>query len=73
MTYLVLLTVGFAIAAIALRLQEEVLLIAALVASAVFLIWGFALTPPRYQIAVEVALLVVLFPVCVRCFWSADG
>ncbi|NJL88259.1 MAG: hypothetical protein HC886_23575 [Leptolyngbyaceae cyanobacterium SM1_1_3] len=67
MTYLILLAIGFAMLLASIRIREEVLVIATTVTGLVFLVWGFALTPASLQLIVEVPLVIVAFPVCIRC------
>jgi len=67
MTSLVFLVAGFGASLIALRTKDEVNRIAALIAGSIFLIWGFALTPQAFQILVEVAIIIPVFSICMRC------
>ncbi|MEO0539929.1 MAG: hypothetical protein AAFZ80_03580 [Cyanobacteria bacterium P01_A01_bin.105] len=68
-----LLSIGLAIIWGGMRLQEEVLLIAAALVGLCLLIGGFVLTPPHWQVAMEVLVVVLLFPVCVRCTFDQMG
>ncbi len=63
----VLLTLGVTLIWRGIRFQEEELLIAAALGGLCLLIWGFVLTPAHWQVAMEVLVIVLLFPVCVRC------
>ncbi|MFE4104759.1 hypothetical protein [Almyronema epifaneia] len=67
MTYLLLLAIGFALLLTSLRLQEEILVITSTLTGVGFLVWGFALTPTPLQIGVEILLILVAFPACIRC------
>ena len=62
-----LLAAGLALIWGGIRFKEEELLIATALAGLCLLVWGFVLTPPHWQVAMEVLVVIVLFPVCVRC------
>jgi len=66
-TYLILLAVGIGIIWVGLRAKDEVYRLASGVTGAIFLIWGFALTPSQFQFLVEAIALVAVFPICMRC------
>jgi VIT1/CCC1 family predicted Fe2+/Mn2+ transporter len=66
-TYLILLAVGIGIIWVGLRSKDEVYRLASGVTGAIFLIWGFALTPSQLQFLVEAITLVAIFPICMRC------
>ncbi|MEM6352012.1 MAG: hypothetical protein AAFR99_18060 [Cyanobacteria bacterium J06629_9] len=68
-----LLAMGLGVIWVSIRLQEEVLLIAAAIAGLGLLVWGFVLTPSHWQVAMEVLVIVLLFPVCVRCTFGEMG
>lgn len=65
--YLILLSTGLGITWIGLKTREEIYRIAAAVAGAVFLIWGFALAPSPFQILTEAIAVLAVFSICVRC------
>lgn len=67
MTCLPLILLGMGILWFGLRLQEEVLLIAAALTGGACLVWGFAMTPSSLQLLAEVAVAIIMFPVCTRC------
>ncbi|WP_346289869.1 hypothetical protein [Sphaerothrix gracilis] len=67
MTYLILLALGFSLLMVSIRLKDEVFVIAATLTGLALLVWGFALTPSSLQLVVESLLVVVAFPVCIRC------
>jgi len=67
MTYLFLLAAGLLFIWIGLKTKEEVLRIAAVVTSSIFLIWGFALTPLHLQLLIAGFIVVAVFPICMRC------
>lgn len=71
MTYLLFLTIGFAIIWLAINIKEEVLRISAAIMGSLITIWGFSLSPTPFQIAIELAGVVSVFSFCVRC-WSKD-
>ena len=62
-----LLAAGLALIWIGIRFKEEELLIAATLAGLFLLVWGFVLTPAHWQVTMEILVVVLLFPVCVRC------
>lgn len=66
-TYVILLAVGIGIIWVGLSSKDEVYRVASGVTGAIFLIWGFALTPSQFQFLVEAITLVVVFPICMRC------
>jgi hypothetical protein len=66
-TYLIFLLIGLGIIWIGLRTGEEIVRIAAAIAGAILLIWGFALTPLPLQLLVEIVSVMAVFSVCVRC------
>jgi hypothetical protein len=65
--YLIFLLSGLGIIWIGLRTGEEIVRIAAAIAGAILLIWGFALTPLPLQLLVEIVSVMAVFSVCVRC------
>lgn len=66
-TYLILWAVGLAIVWLGLRTKDEVYRLGAGVAAAIFLVWGFALTPSQLQFLFEAIALIAVFPTCIRC------
>lgn len=66
-TYLIFLAAGLGIVWAGLRLADDVYRLAAALAGAIFLIWGFALTPKQFQLPIEALVIVAVFPICVRC------
>jgi hypothetical protein len=66
-TYLIFLLIGLGIIWIGLKTGEEIVRIAAAIAGAILLIWGFALTPLPLQLLVEIVSVMAVFSVCVRC------
>ncbi len=66
-TYLILLVIGLGIIWVGLQTKEEVLRLAAAVIGAIFLIWGFALTPLQFQLLIAALVVVAVFPICMRC------
>ncbi len=71
MTYLLFLSIGFAIIWLAINIKEEVYRISALIMGTLLSIWGFSLSPTSFQVLIEVAGVVSVFSFCVRC-WSKD-
>jgi hypothetical protein len=67
MTGFVLLAVGLGTFAMALITKDEINRIAVMVAGAIFLVWGFALTPLPFQLLVEISILVPVSFICLRC------
>jgi hypothetical protein len=67
MTGFVLLAVGLGTFAMALITKDEINRIAVMVAGAIFLVWGFALTPLPFQLLVELSILVPVSFICLRC------
>jgi hypothetical protein len=51
----------------ALITKDEINRIAVMVAGAIFLVWGFALTPLPFQLLVEISILVPVSFICLRC------
>ncbi len=66
-TYLILWAVGLGIIWLSLKTKDEVYRLGAVVAAAIFLIWGFALTPSQLQFLMEAIALIAVFPTCIRC------
>jgi hypothetical protein len=66
-TYLIFFVAGLGIILAGLRTREEVFRIAAAVSGAVFMIWGFALTPPQFQLFIEILLVGAVFRICMKC------
>ncbi|MEM6751880.1 MAG: hypothetical protein AAF630_02660 [Cyanobacteria bacterium P01_C01_bin.38] len=71
MTYILFLTIGFAIIWFAINIKEEVLRISAAIMGSLITIWGFSLSPTSFQIAIEIIGVVSVFSFCVRC-WGKD-
>ncbi|MEA5595839.1 hypothetical protein [Rivularia sp. UHCC 0363] len=71
MTYLLFLSIGFAIIWLAINIKEEVYRISALIMGTLISIWGFSLSPTSFQVLIELAGVVSVFSFCVRC-WSKD-
>ena len=67
MTGLVLLAVGLGTFGIALSTKDDINRIAVMVTGAIFLVWGFALAPLRFQLVVEIAILIPISTICLRC------
>lgn len=67
LTYLILLGIGLSIIWLGLKTKDEVYRLGAVIGGAIFLVWGFALTPSQFQILFEVIALIAVFPVCMRC------
>ncbi|MBE9177940.1 hypothetical protein IQ268_04995 [Oculatella sp. LEGE 06141] len=67
MGYLLFLALGLGIVWFGWQTKEEVLRLAAAISGAIFLIWGFAITPLPFQLLVEVLAVIAVFSVCVRC------
>jgi hypothetical protein len=63
----VLLAVGLGTFAMALRTKDDINRIAVMVAGAIFLLWGFALAPLPFQLLIEIAILVPVSSICLRC------
>ena len=66
-TYLILLGFGLGIIWLGLKTEDEVYRLGAVIGGAIFLVWGFALTPSQFQIFIEAIALIAVFPVCMRC------
>ncbi len=67
LTYLTLLGLGLSIIWLGLKTNDEVYRLGAVIGGAIFIVWGFALTPSEFQILFEVIALIAVFPVCMRC------
>jgi hypothetical protein len=67
MTYLLLLASGVVCLSIGWTTSEEIYRIAALVAGALFCLWGTAIAPPILQILLEILLVIAVFSICIRC------
>ena len=63
----VLLAVGLGTFAMALRTKDDINRIAVMVAGAILLVWGFALAPLPFQLLIELAILVPVSTICLRC------
>lgn len=73
MAYLFFLITGAAYLAIGWTTSEEIYWIAALVAGAIFCIWGTAIAPPILQLLLEVLIIFAVFSVCIRCLESGSS
>lgn len=71
MTYLLVLTIGFAIIWLAINIQEEVIRISTVIMGVLVSIWGFSLSPASFQVAIEVLGVFSIFSFCIRC-WDKD-
>ncbi|KYC35541.1 hypothetical protein WA1_06880 [Scytonema hofmannii PCC 7110] len=67
MTGILLFIIGLGICFLGLRTKDEINRIAALVAGAIALVWGFALTPLSFQLLIEIVSVFAAFLVCMRC------
>jgi Ca2+/Na+ antiporter len=65
--YLILLGLGLSIIWLGLRTKDEIYRLGAVIGGAIFLVWGFALTPSQFQVLFEAIALIAVFPVCMRC------
>ncbi|MBD1870331.1 hypothetical protein H6F88_26710 [Oculatella sp. FACHB-28] len=65
--YSIFLLMGLGIIWVGLKTGEEIIRIAAAIAGAILLVWGFALTPLSLQLFVEIISVMAVFSVCVRC------
>jgi hypothetical protein len=68
MSHFIFWIAGFSIlwAGLTLFDDEAVLIVSAVVGSA-FVLTGLILSPPGLQIAIEIAIVLVLFNVCMQC------
>ena len=64
---LILLGSGLSIIWLGLRTKDEIYRLGAVIGGAIFLVWGFALTPSQFQVLFEAIALIAVFPVCMRC------
>ena len=71
MTYLLFLAIGFLIIWLAIKIEEEVLRISAVIMGTLLCVWGFSLSPTPFQVAIEIAGVVSVFSFCVQC-WGKD-
>ncbi|MBD6620148.1 hypothetical protein FNW02_31245 [Komarekiella sp. 'clone 1'] len=67
MSGFILLAIGVCIFFFALRTTDEINRVAAFFALTISLTWGFALTPPLFQLLVEIITVLAAFRVCMRC------
>ncbi|ARV59198.1 hypothetical protein BZZ01_11660 [Nostocales cyanobacterium HT-58-2] len=67
MTGFVLLAIGIGNFLLALKTKDEIPRITAVVAGAIFLIWGYTLTPMHFQLVVEISSVIAAFSICMRC------
>jgi len=65
--YLILLGLGLTIIWLGLRTKDEIYRLGTVIGGAIFLVWGFALTPSQFQVLFEAIALIAVFPVCMRC------
>ena len=66
-TYLILLGIGLSIIWLGLKTKDEVYRLGAVIGGAIFLVWGFALTPTQFKVFMEAIALIAVFPVCIPC------
>ncbi|HEY9657550.1 MAG TPA: hypothetical protein V6C65_03735 [Allocoleopsis sp.] len=67
MAYLAFLSIGFGIIWLSRKTKDEIVLITAAISAAIFLIWGFAIAPLPLQMLSEMAGIMSVFSICVRC------
>lgn len=68
MNYLLLLTVGLGVVWAGIRVKDEIYRLTAMIAGAILLIWGLALTPIHFQVIAEVVAVFSIFSICIRCW-----
>lgn len=68
--YLLFLAIGIGIIWVSLRFADDVFRLAGALSGAIFVVWGFAQTPLQLQLPLEVLVLVIVFPLCMRCVKS---
>lgn len=67
LTYLLFLAVGMGLVWVSLKFKDDVYRLATAVTGAILIVWGFALTPLQLQLPIEALVLVLVFPLCLRC------
>lgn len=73
MNYLIFLTLGFGTLWAGLKLfDDEVLLIVTLFVGAGLVLAGLLTSPVQLKIAIEVALIVNMFYICMECIQRGD-
>ncbi|MEM7554792.1 MAG: hypothetical protein AAF378_11950 [Cyanobacteria bacterium P01_A01_bin.84] len=68
MSYIFILALGLAIIWAAMKIEEEVYGISAVIMGTLIIVWGFALSPMSFQIVAEVIGLLSVFSFCMRCW-----
>ncbi|MEO1093831.1 MAG: hypothetical protein AAFX01_02885 [Cyanobacteria bacterium J06638_28] len=73
MGYLILWILGFGTLWAGLRLfDDEVLLIVSVLVGSALVLAGLLMSPMQLQIAIEVALVIAVFHVCMECVKRGD-
>jgi hypothetical protein len=67
MSSLILLLMGLGIFFLALKSQDEIHRITAMISGTILLIWGLALAPLAFQLVIEIVSVLAAFSVCMRC------
>jgi hypothetical protein len=64
MAFLVFLAIGLVMIGLSRKTKEDIPVIATAVGGAVCLIWGFAIAPLSFQMAIEIVGIVAIFLSC---------
>jgi len=64
------LGLGFSIIVLGFRSRDEVYQFAAVAGASISLLLGLLFAPPMFQVALEVASIVAVFSLCMRCIRS---
>ncbi|PPS43995.1 hypothetical protein [Chroococcidiopsis sp. TS-821] len=67
LTHLVFLTLGMGLVWVSVKVKNDVYRLAIAISGAISIVWGFALTPLQFQLPIEALVLILLFPLCLRC------
>jgi len=67
LTHLIFLVVGIGLVWISIKFKDDVYRLATAISGAIFIVWGFALTPLQFQLPIEALVLILVFPLCLRC------
>lgn len=66
MTYLIFLAIGFGTMWLSRRANDDIPVIGTALSGAICLIWGFAIAPLPFQMAIEILAVIAIFFSCMR-------
>ncbi|AFZ31686.1 hypothetical protein Glo7428_3200 [Gloeocapsa sp. PCC 7428] len=67
LTHLVFLAIGLGLVWVSIKFKDDVYRLATAISGAILIVWGFALTPLQFQLPIEALVLILVFPICLRC------